>query len=137
MAGRGTTTSPQPQGWADLPAELLKAALAGAHEILEPSPRDMWGFVRQQTLPEDTPLTLADVLRAAASCRSWHRALNQSPTLGSLTVGAGPAGKQAWMERAKPGARCLRLYCSAAGPQGHAMLRALHAEVRCMAGEEN
>lgn len=86
-----------------------------------------------QTSVEDPPLWLEDLLNAAAACRSWRCALSHSPTLGSLSIGDCPAGKQAWIERAHPGARRLYLDFSAAKPQGQAVLRALTAEVRCSA----
>ncbi len=123
----GPTSAAQLSRWADLPPELLRAALAGAEEWFEPPPG--WD-TQEQTSLEDTPLTLADLLHAASACRSWRHALSQSPPLGSLTVGARPAGQQAWMERVRPGVRCLRLHFSAAGPQGQALLRALRPEVR-------
>ncbi|KAL4423241.1 hypothetical protein ABPG77_000033 [Micractinium sp. CCAP 211/92] len=127
----GPTSAAQLSRWADLPPELLRAALAGAEEWFDPPPG--WD-TQEQTSLEDTPLTLADLLHAASACRSWRHALSQSPPLGSLTVGARPAGQQAWMERVRPGVRCLRLHFSAAGPQGQALLRALRPEVVELSG---
>lgn len=54
-----------------------------------------------------------------------------APAVGSLTIGGGALpGKRAWLARGHPGARHLRIYCSAASQEGQAMLGCLRGEVR-------
>lgn len=61
------------------------------------------------------------------ACHARHA----THAVGSLIIGGGaPPGKRAWLERARPGARHLRIYCSASSPQGQALLGCLRGGVR-------
>ncbi|KAL4434338.1 hypothetical protein ABPG75_000779 [Micractinium tetrahymenae] len=113
-------------GWAVLPPDLLRTALQGAQERAWPRRDGSWAA--EPATADMEPLLLEDVLSAAATCRAWRHALEQSPVLDSLFIGAATDSKRAWMARAQPGVHRLRLFGSAADAEGQAMVRALRGE---------